>query len=191
LSLVDPNQIKAADERFWSWIFRDDDGPNHPLKVSGGGEAQERFGNMLMVAGSLQNDGKKDRSLRIPDDIESIFFPADNVVCTQADGDGPSDQDLINNANNDIRGGTGNVSVNGKRQRVDLLDPHLFTVDIQKCINGTGRNGRGEGCTTGTPPRQTRAAAACHYAIISARDLKNGDRIEISGRGIGVTYTVR
>ena len=89
---VDPNQVKAVDERFWSWIFREDDGPNHPLKVSNGGEAQERIGNMLILAGSLQGGGQKDRSLRIPAGVESIFVLADGIVSTDADGDGVSDR---------------------------------------------------------------------------------------------------
>ena len=58
MSSQDPNQIKGADERFWNWIFREDDGPNNPLKVSNG-EAQEQFGNMIILAGSLQQEGKK------------------------------------------------------------------------------------------------------------------------------------
>jgi hypothetical protein len=194
LSLADPNQIKAADERFWSWIFRHDDGPNHPLKVSNGGEAQEQFSNIVIVAGSLQRDGKKDRTLRIPAGTEFIFVPADNFVCTEADGGGSTDQELIDVTNDDIRGGAGtaDVSVNGDHQRVDLLEPHLFTLDIQKAISGTGKVARGEGTSKGRQlPVQTRAAAACHYAIIPAKKLKKGDRIQITGRDIKVNYTVK
>ena len=53
-------------------------------------------------------------------------------MCTEADGGGSTDEDLINIANEDIRGGAGiaDVSVNGNRQRVDL-EPHLFTLDIK------------------------------------------------------------
>jgi hypothetical protein len=194
LSSVDPNQIKAVDERFWSWIFREDDGPNHPLKISNGGEAQERIGNKLILAGSLQGGGQKDRSLRIPAGVESIFVIADDIVCTDADGDGASDQDLIKKADEDIRDGVGKVkvSLNDKSQTVDLLEPHSFMLNIQKVIDGTGNKGKGEGTLPdGNPPGQTRAAAACYYAIIRAHSLKAGDRIKISGRGINVTYTVK
>jgi hypothetical protein len=193
LSSVDRNQIKAVDERFWSWIFREDDGHNHPLKVSNSGEAQEEFNNMIIVAGSLQRDGKKDRSLRIPEGPEFIFVPADNFLCTEADGGGSTDQALIDIANDDIQGAAeiADVSVNGNRQRVDLLEPHLFTLDIRKGIRGTGKLARGEGTSKGRHlPLQTRAAAACYYAIIPAKELKKGDRIEITGRDIKVKYTV-
>lgn len=194
MSSLDPDRTKAADERFWSWIFREDDGPNHPLRVSNGREAQEQFDNILIVAGSLQNDGTKDRSLRIPAGTEFIFVPADNFVCTEADGGGSKDEDLINVANDDIQGGSGiaNVSINGNRQRVELLQPHLFTLGIQKAISGTGQSKRGEGTSKGSQlPLQTRAAAACHYAIIPVNKLKKGDKIEITGRDIKVTYTVK
>jgi hypothetical protein len=194
LSLADPEQIKTADERFWSWIFREEDGPNHPLRVSNGGEAQEQFGNIIILAGTLQRDGTKDRSLRIPAGTEFVFVPADNFVCTEADGSGSNDQELIDLANDDIRGGAGkaNVSVNGNRQKVELLQPHLFTLDIQKAISGTGKSERGEGTSKdGQLPIQTRAAAACYYAIIPVNKLKKGDRIEITGRDIKVNYIVK
>jgi hypothetical protein len=194
LSSTDLTQIPEAHERFWSWIFSTDDGRNHPLKVSDGGEAQEHIGNMLILAGSLQSSGKKDRSLRIPPSIESVFVLADNVLCTEADGDGANDQDLMEKADEDISEGNGKVSVklNGKSQRVDLLKPHLFTLDIRKIIEGTGNNKKGEGTLqNGNPPGQTRAAAACYYVIIPANDLKAGDTIEISGRDINVIYTVK
>jgi hypothetical protein len=193
LSSPAPNEIKAH-EKFLSWIFSVDDGPNHPLKVSDGGEAQKQFGNMIIVAGSLQGSGKKDRSLRIPAGIESIFVPVDDIVCTEADGDGHGDQDLIKKAHDDISDGKGKakVSVNDKSQTVDLLEPQSFTLDIQKVIDGTGKKGKGEGTLpNGDPPGQTRAAAACYYAIIPANTLKTGDRIEITGRGINVTYNVK
>lgn len=194
MSSAAPDQIKAADERFWSWIFREDDGPNHPLRVSNGGEAQEQFGNMVIVAGSLQRHGTKDRSLQIPAGTEFVFVPADNFVCTEADGSGSTDQELIDLANDDIRGGAGiaDVSVNGNQQRVEALQPHLFTLDIQKAIRGTGKSERGEGTSGGSQlPLQTRAAAACYYAIIPANKLKKGDRIEITGRHIKVNYIVK
>jgi hypothetical protein len=194
LSSTDSKQIKEAHERLLNWIFSTDDGPNHPLKISGSGEAQERIGNMLLLPGSLQGDGKKDRSLRIPAGIESIFVLADDIVCTEADGDGATDQDLMKKAEEDIRNGEGKVkvSLNDKPQAVDLLKPHSFTLDIQKIIDGTGSNRNGEGTLpNGNPPGQTRAAAACYYAIIPAGGLKAGDRIVISGRGIDVTYTVK
>ncbi len=194
MSLTDPKQIKEAHERFWSWIFSMDDGSNHPLKISNGGEAQERIGNMLILAGSLQGDGKKDRSLRIPAGIESIFVLADNIVCTEADGDGASEQELMKKADEDISEGKEKVKVtlNDKSQTVDLLKPHSFTLDIQKAIEGTGNNRKGEGTLpNGNPPGPTKAAAACYYAIMPADGLKAGDRIKISGRGINVTYTVK
>jgi hypothetical protein len=194
LSLTDPKQIKEAHERFWNWVFSVDDGPNHPLKISNGGEAQERIGNMLILSGSLQSDGEKDRSLRIPAGIESIFVLADDNVCTEADGDGAGDQDLMKKADEDISEGKGKVkvSLNDKPQTLDLLKPHSFTLDIQKVIDGTGNNRKGEGTLpNGNSPGQTRAAAACYYAIVPANDLKAGDRINISGRGINVTYTVK
>lgn len=194
MSSTDSKQIKEAHERLLNWIFSTDDGPNHPLKISGSGEAQERIGNMLLLPGSLQGDGKKDRSLRIPAGIESIFVLADDIVCTEADGDGVNEQDLMKIANDDISDGEGKVKVllNDKPQAIDLLKPHSFTLDIQKVIDGTGKNKRGEGTLpNGNPPRQTRAAAVCYYAIIPAGGLKGGDRIDISGRGINVTYTVK
>jgi hypothetical protein len=192
--LTDLKQIKEAHERFLSWIFNMDDGPNHPLKISNGGEAQERIGNMLILAGSLQGDGKKDRSLRILAGIESIFVLADDIVCTEADGDGASDQDLMKKADEDISDGKGKVkvSLNDNPQTIELLKPHSFTLDIQKVIDGTGNNRRGEGTLpNGNPPGRTKAAAACYYAIIPADALKAGDKIKVSGRGIDVTYTVK
>src|SRR5918992_172344 len=92
-------------------IVNKDDGPNHPLKISNGGEAQERIGNMLILTGSLQGDGKKDRSLRIPTGIESNFVLADDIVCTEADGDGTNEQDLMKRADEDISDGKGKVKV--------------------------------------------------------------------------------
>jgi hypothetical protein len=194
LSSADLDQVKQAHEKFLSWIFSVDDGPNHPLKVSDGGEAQKQFGNMIIVAGSLQGGGKKDRSLRIPAEIESVFIPVDDIVCTEADGDGHGDQDLIKKAHDDISDGKGKakVSVNDKSQTVDLLEPQSFKLDIQKVIDGTGKKEKGEGTLpNGDPPRQTRAAASCYYAIVPANNLKTGDRIEITGRGINVTYNVK
>jgi hypothetical protein len=194
LTSTDPKQIKEAHERIWSWIFSKDDGPNHPLKISNGGEAQERIGNILILAGSLQGDGKKDRSLRIPTGIESIFVLADDIVCTEADGDGATDQDLMKKAEEDTSQTEGKVevSLNDNPQTVDLLKPHSFTLDIQKVIDGTGNNKKGEGTLpNGNPPGQTRAAAACYYAIIPANALKAGDIITVTGRGIDVTYTVK
>ena len=194
MTSTDPKQIKEAHERFWSWIFSKDDGPNHPLKISNGGEAQERIGNMLILTGSLQGDGKKDRSLRIPTGIESIFVLADDIVCTEADGDGATDQDLMKKAEEDTSQAEGKVevSLNDNPQTVDLLKPHSFTLDIQKVIDGTGNNKKGEGTLpNGNPPGQTRAAAACYYAIIPANALKAGDVITVTGRGIDVTYTVK
>ena len=194
MSLAGPDQIKAAHEGFWNWIFEENDGPNHPLNVSQGGEAYKQLGNMLIVAGSLQGAGQKDRSLRIPKGVESIFVPADNVVCTKSEGDGSTDQELITKANSDIQGAAGNVgiSVNDNPQKVDLLEPHLFTLNIKRMIDGTCRNENGQPTLRGRqPPIDTMAAAACYYAVVPAKDLASGDRIKVSGRNINVTYTVK
>jgi hypothetical protein len=193
LSSADLNELKEADEEFWRWIFRKNNGPNHPLEISNGGKAQTQFRSILIVAGSLPGVGPKNRSLQIPAGIESIFVPADNCVYTEADSDG-SGQELIDKANSDMAKGTGNVSVNGKAQTVELLSGHPFSLNIQQCIDGTGKSKNGEGCKNGTPPRETReAAAACHYAIIRANTLKSGDIIRITGRkgeDVDVTYNV-
>ncbi len=132
--------------------------------------------------------------MRIPAGIESIFVLADDIVCTEADGDGANDPELMKKADDDISGGKGKVkvSLNDKPQTVDLLKPHSFTLDVQKVIDGTGKNKKGEGTLpNGNPPGQTRAAAACYYTIIPAGSLRPGDKIEINGRGINVTYTVK
>jgi hypothetical protein len=190
-----PIQIRTAHERFWNWVFSVNDGPNHPLNASRAGMAQEQYDNILIVAGSLQHAGNKNRSLRMPPGagIEYIFVPADNCVDSLADGGGPSEQDLINFINNDIRGANGiaRVSINGSPQGVDLLQSHLFSLTIQSAINGSGRNRMGEGTSQGRhPPLSTMAAGACYYAIISANTLRPRDTIEIIGRNINVTYTV-
>lgn len=54
------------------------------MKISSGDEAQEQFGNLLIIAGSLPGDEIKDRSLQLPSGIEFIFVPADNFVDTLA-----------------------------------------------------------------------------------------------------------
>jgi len=197
LSTPTLNHIRAAHERFWNWIFSVKDGVDHPLNKSGGGEAQERFDNMLIVAGSLQGGGRKDRSLKIPKDIKYIFVPADNCMDTVADAatDGkPTDRDLIDNVDRDIRGAAeiAKVSINDSPQGVDLLPPHLFSVNIQEAIEGTGRSRKGEGLRGGGQLKiSTMGAAACYYAIIPADKLQPGDTIKITGRRIEVTYTVR
>jgi hypothetical protein len=194
LSSSELNEIKEADEEFWRWIFRENDGPNHPLEISNDGKAQTQFRSILIVAGSLPGDGPKNRSLEIPASLESIFVPSDNCVYTEADSDG-SGQELIDKANSDMAKGTGNVSVNGEAQTVELLSAHPFSLDIQHCINGTGKTKKGEGCENGTPPHETMgAAAACHFAIIPAHTLKSGDIVRITGRkgeDIDVTYYVK
>lgn len=187
-------EIEEANEEFWRWIFREKDGPNHPLEISNGGKAQTQFHSILIVAGSLPDGGPKNRSLEIPGGVESVFVPSDNCVYTEVDSDG-SGQELIDKANNDMAKGNGNVSVNGKSQTVELLSAHTFSLNIQRCINGTGKAKKGEGCKNGTPPKETRgAAAACHYSIIRANTLKSGDIIRITGRkgeAIDVTYNVK
>jgi hypothetical protein len=174
---------KKLHEGFWDWIFKTPDGNNHPLKVSGGGTADLKVGNALILSGSLQRDGQKNRSLRIPDGVEFIFVPADNVLCTDSDGDGP---DLIACATNDINRGANraHVTVDGRPQGVSPLPPHEFDLNIRQRIVGTGNSGQGE------PLGQTKAAAAAYYAIIPANSLRSGNSIRISGRDIDVTYNV-
>jgi hypothetical protein len=193
LSMPTPTQIRVAHEAFWNWIFRENDGPNHPLNVSGRRPApQERLDNILLLAGSLPDNVKKERSLQIPEDIEYIFVPADNCVDTAADADTngtPSNLELINSITNDIRGAEGkaDVLVDGTSKGVTLLEPHLFSLNIQKEIMGTGRNGKGEGTPRGRQaPILTMAVAACYYAILSRNDW--GKEIKIKGRNIEVTY---
>ena len=196
LSLPTPTQIRVAHEAFWHWIFRENDGPNHPLNISGGGQAQQQLDNILIVAGSLQGAGPKDRSLQIPAGIESIFVPVDNCVDTAADAATNgilTNLDLINNITTDIKGAEGKagVSVDDEPKGVTLLEPHLFSLNIQKAIRETGRNRRGEGTQRGRqPPILTTAAAACYYTILSPNGLRAGNRIKITGRNIEVTYTV-
>jgi hypothetical protein len=186
------DEIKAVHEEFWRWIFREDDSPNHPSKISGGGMAQTQHGSMLIIAGSLPDGGAKNRSLQIDSANDYIFVPADACLCTVADGDGQGDQELINQVNSDMANGTGIVSVNGNNQNLNRLAGHAFTLNIQKRIAGTGKSRNGEGFNKGDLPGQTRAAAACLYAIIRSNTLKSGDMIRITGRqGIDVTYSVR
>jgi hypothetical protein len=196
LSLPTPTQIRVAHEAFWNWIFRENDDANHPLNVSGHRPApQERLDNILILAGSLPDNVSKERSLQIPEgDIEYIFVPADNCVETAADAETngtPSNLDLINTITNDIRGAEGiaDVLVDGRSKGVTLLEPHLFSLSIQKVIKGTGRNGKGEGTQRGRqPPILTMAVAACYYAILSRNEW--GKEIKIKGRNIEVTYTL-
>jgi hypothetical protein len=193
------DEIKEADEEFWRWIFRENDGNNHPLKVDGGGMAQTQSGRMLILAGAISGEKKpkpRTRSLKIPRGIDYIFVPADNCVYTQADGDGANDRVLVDNANRDMTTGTGNVSVNGNSQALNLLPGHAFRpkLDIQKRIQETGKAKKGEGWKNTTAPRDTLAASACHYAIILPGALRSQDRIRITGEvgtGIDVTYVVK
>jgi hypothetical protein len=72
----------------------------------------------------------------------------------------------------------------------------VFRLDIQKAISGTGLDiNMREGTRTSSRQLTTKAASACHYAIIDVQDLKKGARIEISGeidrKSISVTYTVK
>lgn len=205
MSLPTPNQIKDADEEFWRWIFRENDGPNHPLKISNNGRAQIQLGRLLIVAGSLPDNIPKNRLLQIPSGIDNIFVPAENCVYSQADGDGQTDQELLDKANRDMADSRGKVLVKGQEQTLNRLPGHTFSppLIIQKCIAEAGKSGRGEGesCTIGRPPAETRAAAACDYAVIRADTLKSGDIIKIEGIGragantapghIDVTYKVQ
>jgi hypothetical protein len=199
------NEIKDAHEEFWRWVFRLDDGPNHPLKVSNNGMAQIQRGRLLIVAGSLPDSIPKNRLLQIRSGIDNIFVPAENCVYTEADGDGQTDQQLIDKANKDMTDSQGEIWVNQERQELKLLQGHTFVppLKIEKCIEGAGKSGKGEGdsCTRDAPPGPTKAAASCHYAIIPTNTLKTGYTIKIKGIGragpnhaperIDVTYTVQ
>jgi hypothetical protein len=206
LSLPTPNQIKDADEEFWRWVFREDDEPiRHPLKVTKNGKAQIQLGRLLIVAGSLPDNIPRNRLLEIPPGVDFIFVPGENCVYTEADKDGQTDQALIDKANDDMTDSRARILVNGVEQTIRRLPGHTFSppLDIQKCIGGAGKLGKGEGesCIKGNPPRQTRAAAACDYAIIPANTLKSQDIIKIEGIGragpnqepgrIEVTYKVQ
>jgi hypothetical protein len=205
LSLPAPNQIKDADEEFWRWIFRENDGPNHPLKISNNGTAQIQLGSLLIVAGSLPDNIPKNRLLQIPPGIEYVFVPAENCVYTEADMDGQTDQELVDKANKDMTDSRGRVSVNDVQQKLNRLPGHTFSppLNIVNCIAGAGKSGKGEGesCTKDMAPGGTNAAAACDYAIIPANTLKSGHIIKIEGIGragantapgrIDVTYKVQ
>jgi hypothetical protein len=205
LSLPTPNQINDADEEFWRWIFREDDGPNHPLKISNNGKAQIQLGSLLIVAGSLPDNIPKNRLLQIPPGIEYVFVPAENCVYTEADMDGQTDQELVDKANKDMTDSRGRVSVNNVRQTLNRLPGHTFStpLKIEKCIAGAGNSGKGEAesCTKNMAPGATKAASACDYAMIPANTLKSGYIIKIEGIGragantaperIDVTYNVR
>jgi hypothetical protein len=192
------DEIKDADEEFWRWVFRTNDSGNHPLKISNRGKAQTQSGRILILAGALSGEPKpmqRDRRLEIAKGIDYIFVPADNCVYTKADGDGVAEQTLVDNANRDNSSGTGNVQLNGNSLALNLLPGHPFSpqLDIQKRIKGSGKSKNGEGWTNNTPPRNTIAASACHYAIIHAKTLRINDTIRITGEagtGIDVTYTV-
>jgi hypothetical protein len=199
-----PNQIQDANEEFWRWIFREDDGGNHPLKKSNDRTAQIQHDSLLILAGSLPDNMQRNRLLQLSSGIEYVFVPAENCVYTEADNDGQTDQVLIDKANQDMLDSGAKVLVNDVPQPISRLAGHTFSprLDIQKCISGTGKSGRGEGCSiSGRAPGPTRAAAACDYAIIRANSLRSGDRIKIEGRGrappdqapgrINVTYRVQ
>ena len=205
MSLPPRNEIQDAHEEFWRWIFRENDGPNHPLKISNNGRAQIQHRRLLIVAGSLPDNIPKTRSLQIPTGVDNIFVPGENCVYSQADGDGNTDQELLDKANRDMADSAAKVLVNGQQQTISRLPGHTFDppLNIQNCIGETGksRQGEGESCTIGRAPRETKAAAACDYAIIRADTLKSGDIIKIEGKGragtnetpgrIDVTYNVQ
>jgi hypothetical protein len=205
LSVLTQGQIQDADEEFWRWIFRENDGSNHPLKITNGGKAQIQRGPLLILAGSLPDNIPKNRTLEKHPGIEYIFVPGENCVYTMADGDGQTLQELVNKANNDMTNSQAKVSVNGTRQTIHRLSGHTFSplLDILKCIDGAGNSGKGEGasCVGRQAPRDSQAAAACDYAIIPADTLNSGDLIKIEGIGragpnqvtghIDVTYKVQ
>jgi hypothetical protein len=195
-------EIEDAHKEFWHWIFRVNDGSNHPLKLSNNGRAQTtQHGSLLIVAGSLPDSVPRNRLLQIPAGIEYIFVPGENCVYTMADNDGQSNRDLLDKANQDMTNSRAKVLVNSRPQQINRLAGHTFSLDIQKCITGAGKSGRGEGCTSGTAPGPTNAAAACDYAIIPADSLGSGHTIKIEGIGragpnqqpgtIDVTYRVQ
>lgn len=201
-----PNdEIADAHEEFWRWIFRENDGPNHPLKVSNNGRAQIQRGRLLIVAGSLPDSVTRNRLLQIPNGVDNIFVPAENCVYTEADEDGQTNQELIDKANKDMDDSKGEVWVNQDKQKLERLPGHEFDplLNIEKCIAGAGKSGKGEGksCTKGTPPGPTKAAASCDYIIIPTNSLKSGYKIRIKGIGragpnqqpgrIDVTYEVQ
>jgi hypothetical protein len=193
LSMPTPNQIKDANEEFWRWIFREDDNSDHPLKRSNNRTAQIQRDSLLIVAGSLPDNMQRNRLLQILSGIEYVFVPAENCVYTEADNDGQTDQVLIDKANQDMLDSRARVLVNNVQQPINRLPGHTFSppLDIQKCISGTGKSGRGEGCMSGGPPGPTRAAAACDYAIIRANTLRSGDTIKIEGVGRAAPNQVR
>lgn len=198
-----PNQIKDANEEFWRWIFREDDGGNHPLKRSNNRTAQIQHDSLLIVAGSLPDNIQRNRLLQIPSGVEYVFVPAEDCLYTEADNDGQTDPVLVDKANQDMVDSRATVLVNNVQQQIKRLPGHTFSprLDIQKCISGTGKSGNGEGCMSGGPPGPTRAASACDYAIIRANTLRSGDIIKIGGIGraapnqvsgrIDVTYRVQ
>lgn len=189
MSVLTQGQIEDADEEFWRWIFRENDGPNHPLKISNDGKAQIQRGPLLILAGSVPVPDNKpiNRTLEKLPGIEYIFVPGENCVYTKADGDGQTPPDLVDKANDDMINSQAKVSVNGVIQPIHRLSGHTFSppLDILKCIDGAGNSGKGEGasCVGGHPPRGSPAAAACDYAIISANTLNSGDLIKIEGIG--------
>ena len=205
MSLPTRNQIQDAHEEFWRWIFRENDGPNHPLKISNDRMAQVQFRSLLIVAGSLPDNIQRNRLLQIPPGIEYIFAPAESCLYTEADTDGQTDQVLVDKANKDMTDSKGTVSVNNSPQTINRLPGHTFSppLNIEKCIAGAGKSGKGEGesCTTNMTPGVTKAAAACDYAIIPTNTLKSGYTIRIQGIGragpnqqpghIDVTYRVQ
>ena len=203
MSSPSQNQITDADEEFWRWVFRENDGPNHPLKISNGGKAQIQRGSLLILAGSLADDTPRNRVLQKVPGVDYIFVPGENCVYTKADMDGQNNKDLVDKANKDMTDSQAKVKLNGAEQTIQHLLGHTFSLNIKKCINGAGNSGKGEGasCVGGNPPGGTEAAAACDYAIIPANTLKGGDIIKIEGIGragpnktpghIDVTYTVQ
>jgi hypothetical protein len=198
------SDVKVVHEEFWRWVFRKEDGPNHPLKISDGGEAQIEHGSVLIVGGSLPDSIPKNRILKIPQDIEYIFIPAENCVYTEADGDGETDQELLDKANRDMMDSKARVSVNEAEQKIRRLSAHMFSspLKVEQCISGAGNSGKGEGqgCIKNSAPGETRAAAACDCVIMSASSLKSQDIIKIEGIGragadkepgrIDITYKV-
>jgi hypothetical protein len=198
-------EIKDAHEEFWRWVFRENDGDNHPLKTSSGNQTTKiQHNSLLIVAGSFPDNKPKNRLLQIPASVNYVFIPAENCVYTEADGDGSTNQELEEKANKDMADSQGKVWINDDEQKLRRLQGHTFSplLEIQKCIEGTGHSGRGEGqsCIKGSPPGPTKAAAACDFAIIPANALKSKDIIKIKGIGragpdqqpgnIDVTYDV-
>ena len=104
--------------------------------------------SLPIVAGSLPDYGQpKLCLLQIPPGIDNVFVPAENCVYTYADGDGETDEELIDKANRDMADSKGRVWVKDEEQTLGRLSGHTFSppLKIEKCIAGAGKSEKGEG----------------------------------------------